>query len=44
MDDFAIREMMRAYYLLKLKHLGIERNLKIIKHNYAFLAGVENDC
>jgi uncharacterized protein len=24
-DDFAVREMMRAYYLLKLKHLGIER-------------------
>ncbi len=23
-DDFAVREMMRAYYLLKLKHLGIE--------------------
>ena len=24
-DDFAVREMMRAYYLLKLKHLDIER-------------------
>lgn len=24
-DDFAVREMMKAYYLLKLKHLGIER-------------------
>jgi uncharacterized protein len=24
-DDFAVREMMRAYCLLKLKHLGIER-------------------
>jgi predicted nucleotidyltransferase len=24
-DDFAIRETIRAYYLLKLKHLGIER-------------------
>ncbi len=22
-DDFAVREMMRAYYLLKLKHLGV---------------------
>lgn len=24
-DDFAVREVIRAYYLLKLKHLGIER-------------------
>jgi predicted nucleotidyltransferase len=24
-DDFAVKEVMRAYYLLKLKHLGIER-------------------
>lgn len=24
-DDFAVREMTKAYYLLKLKHLGIER-------------------
>lgn len=24
-DDFAVREMMKAYYLLKLKQLGIER-------------------
>lgn len=24
-DDFAVREIMRAYYLIKLKHLGIER-------------------
>ncbi len=24
-NDFAIRETIRAYYLLKLKHLGIER-------------------
>jgi uncharacterized protein len=24
-EDFAVREMMKAYYLLKLKHLGIER-------------------
>jgi predicted nucleotidyltransferase len=23
-DDFAVKELMRAYYLLKLKHLGIE--------------------
>ncbi len=23
-DDFAVREIMKAYYLLKLKHLGIE--------------------
>ncbi len=23
-DDFAVREVMNAYYLLKLKHLGIE--------------------
>jgi len=24
-EDFAVREIMKAYYLLKLKHLGIER-------------------
>ena len=24
-DDFAVRELTRAYYLLKLKHPGIER-------------------
>jgi predicted nucleotidyltransferase len=24
-DDFAVREMMKAYYLLKLKHLGVEQ-------------------
>ena len=24
-DNFAIREMMKAYYLLKLKHLGVEQ-------------------
>ena len=24
-DDFAVRDMIKAYYLLKLKHLGIER-------------------
>jgi predicted nucleotidyltransferase len=24
-DDFAVKEVMRGYYLLKLKHLGIER-------------------
>ena len=27
-DDFAVRELTRAYYLLKLKHLGIERLAK----------------
>ena len=24
-DDFSVREIMKAYYLVKLKHLGIER-------------------
>ena len=24
-DDFAVREITKAYYLLKLKHLGVER-------------------
>jgi predicted nucleotidyltransferase len=27
-DDFAVREVTKAYYLLKLKHLGIERLAK----------------
>ncbi len=27
-DDFAVREIMKAYYLLKLKHLGIEHLAK----------------
>jgi hypothetical protein len=24
-DDFAVREITKAYYVLKLKHLGVER-------------------